>query len=258
MKTPAVATVVDCHEAYSVLDQCLRCYLTGTIILYTTEPFHHSFIENELTELADEIINFNRFTDIIQLRLSHSTDQDQSASAAVARLANLNWNLEIEDLVFDAPSNVTLQVTVLPADTTDAIAGDGIWRLGIFFSTRSDGRGDRLRYNKQILSEDYASLPLASRLPLVFLDVHTLIDVTGLGCDNWRYVCVEFAKGENPVPDFELPLPGGADFAVSCRSFPCTLSRGRHRFVAYMFNRVIAKVEISCDLDVAILTCTNI
>ncbi len=137
-------------------------------------------------------------------------------------MSNLNWNLQITQLEYRRPSNITLQVTILPSDQTDTIVGANLWRLGIFFSKATNGQGLRHRYDQQILPQEYADWPLAPRQPLLFLDVTTLIDVTGLGCNAWRYVCIEFAKGANPIPDFELPLPGGRDAAVSCREFPCT------------------------------------
>ncbi|XP_072021184.1 uncharacterized protein [Amphiura filiformis] len=149
-------------------------------------------------------------------------DSATESASSIARLKSLNWNLEVTHLIIGYPSNVTLQVTILPNDQTDTIIGEGLWRLGIFFSKTPNVQGARHKYDPQILPEEYADWPLVPRLPLLFLDVTTLIDVTGIGCNMWRYVCVEFAKGANAVPDFELPLPGGITAAVSCREFPCT------------------------------------
>ena len=129
--------------------------------------------------------------------------------------------MEVTNLNFNGPSDVAVQFSVSPAETTDTIEGEGLWRLGLFFSTRGDGGGERHKYQRQILLEEYADMSLTSRYPMYFLDVMAFIDVVGMGCDDWRYVCVEFSKGDNPRPDFGLPLPGGLDYVVSCREFPC-------------------------------------
>ena len=129
------------------------------------------------------------------------------------------------DFNFAHPSNLTFQATILPSGSTDEIVGEGLWRFGMFFSANKSGKGGRLRYNPQILPKVYADHALSPWLPLLFANVTTLVDVTGLGCDRWRYICVEFAKGVNATPDFELPMPGGIQVAVSCHEFTCTTGK---------------------------------
>ena len=160
------------------------------------------------------IINQNDVTCTFLAEVNHPTPH-------TAHLSRMDWNLRVTELNLGGLSNITVNVITRFHDDLGTIKGQGLWRLGLFFSSSRFGRGDRLRYDPQILPAKYADMKMDPREQMVFQDVTTHIDISGLGCGRWRYVCVEFGKGENASPDFELEFENGGDTEVSCQSFPC-------------------------------------
>ena len=54
--------------------------------------------------------------------------------------------------------------------------------------------------------------------------------ISGLGCGNYDYLCVEIAKGDNPDPDFIFNQDGGGVPIVVCEWVPCQHSKLTRHF----------------------------
>ncbi|XP_071496955.1 uncharacterized protein [Diadema antillarum] len=134
----------------------------------------------------------------------------------VARLSNFRWNVQPDQ---SSASDVTLQAWITPSPRTDYIHGEGLWRLGLYGSESMTGSGTKVGYQRQVLDQQEAAMPMHAAAPLEFT-VRTTFDVRRIGCDDVRYLCVEFGKGDAPIPNFKMPLPGG-DSVVSCQPSTC-------------------------------------
>ena len=123
-------------------------------------------------------------------------------------------------------SEVRVQLIVMPEATTEYIRGAGLWRVGLFVANDRDGSGVRHNYIRQMLNEIEAGKELTASAPLRF-DLNTDFDMRRVGCGKTRYLCLEFAKGDRPQPDFNLLLAN--DFYVECQLKTC---KGEHVFDA--------------------------
>ena len=81
-----------------------------------------------------------------------------------------------------------------------------------------------LTFFHQVLNQLQSNQALTDG-PLIF-DVQTTLDMREMGCGIYKYLCIEFAKGDNPQPDFRMPL-NGRQSLISCQNVPC-LSKYKH------------------------------
>ena len=82
-----------------------------------------------------------------------------------------------------------------------------------------------LTFFHQVLNQLQSNQALTDG-PLIF-DVQTTLDMREMGCGIYKYLCIEFTKGDNPQPDFRMPL-NGRQSLISCQNVPC-LSKYKHR-----------------------------
>lgn len=117
-------------------------------------------------------------------------------------------------------SNMDITATIVTNPHSDEIRGRGLWRVGVFGSRNQDGSGQRRNEVPDILSDSAASTPLIPGRDLV-LPANYDLNLQGIGTgEDFPYFCMEFAKGDSPNPDFELPITGGS--IVSCSSMQGT------------------------------------
>lgn len=132
--------------------------------------------------------------------------------------------------------------------------GDGLWQLGVFAANSPDGDGPRRHEVTQTLDPFNEALPLEDGGPLEFgkLDVDFPID--DIGCDEFRWLCVEFKKGEGPAPDFKFETESGEDSIISCKEQPC---RGIYFFILLLlslFCKIISYFSFSkckCKIQIS-------
>lgn len=139
-----------------------------------------------------------------------------------ALLSYLSWNLTIKAIRPDGGYNVSVAVNVVPDADTDTIRGNDLWRIGIFLSNASSGIMAMSQYQPDILDERNKAIPLVSGENLLFTELPAVLNTAGVGCPGatLQFVCIEFARGENPTPTFHLPL-GPSNAAHSCRPLFC-------------------------------------
>ncbi|KAJ8029535.1 hypothetical protein HOLleu_28954 [Holothuria leucospilota] len=137
-----------------------------------------------------------------------------------ARLDSLDMTLAIRGVCFDGSHNISMDAQVDPHHSTDTIRGRGLWRLGVFLSNASYGSMARSQYQPDLLNVTHKAKPLISGETLVFTDLHTALNTSGVGCREayLQYLCIEFDRGENPIPSFELPEGP----AILCSRVVCT------------------------------------
>ena len=85
------------------------------------------------------------------------------------------------------------------------VSGTGLWKLSIYGSKSLDGTGEQFQRFDQLLSTSQQAQPLKDNKELVFVNAKGKLDIRAIGCDmEFKYVCFEFAKGDNPNPDFNF------------------------------------------------------
>ena len=105
----------------------------------------------------------------------------------------------------------------------------------MFGSDDSIGSEPRFDYHHQILREEDQNRAAVPHFNMSFNAI-TDFDLMGVGCVQYKYVCIEFAKGENPEPDFYLPLNGNDKSIISCQRAKC-LSKFRFRYPIWVVEQ---------------------
>lgn len=125
---------------------------------------------------------------------------------------------------------VSIDSNILVSKLSRSISGEGLWKMTLFGSTSASGEGvDRYQPVEQILSEAQAGTSLTGGATMAINDIETMFDIGSIGCTDYEYICVEFTKGSEPVPQYSFqvgeeekesaPVPiDGIDFSGSAKS----------------------------------------
>lgn len=142
-----------------------------------------------------------------------------NGTGAVAR--DIEWEADIGDAPFGQPSPLTIDANVLFDPDSPDVAGDGLWQLGVFAAKMPDGTGPRRDEVTQTLDPYNQALPLEEGGPLDFGSIDVPFPIDELGCDEYRWLCIEFKRGEAPNPDFGFTTESGEDSLISCKEQKC-------------------------------------
>ena len=144
---------------------------------------------------------------------------------------------------------VDVQATILFSPTSSGVSGSGLWRLSMYGSRNADGTGTQFQRVYQTLSIAQQAQPLDSG-SIAFVSAFGEIDITAIGCGEYKLLCFDFTKGENPSRDFKFASLQGADsskFTV-CSRRSCSQPGGLFSFRIYydliclvkIFQRIIS------------------
>lgn len=120
------------------------------------------------------------------------------------------------------PLNIVASSTFTQDSTPTS--GTGLWRLGLYGSTRSDGSGPRFNYVDQVLTEVEAAIDYVGT-KIDYNDGLAMFDVAAIGCTEYVYACMEFTKGSNPNPDFYFGVIPEGDILTLCKESECLASK---------------------------------
>ena len=102
-----------------------------------------------------------------------------------------------------------LQFTMMAAPAVDSasVRGTNLWQLAIWGSDNPVGEGphygETTAYNLNSYQRS-VSVIAGSGGVLQFGTVETMFDMSGLGCDEVRYVCAKLQRDPDSSPNFEL------------------------------------------------------
>ena len=107
--------------------------------------------------------------------------------------------------------------------SSSVVSGTGLWKLSIYGSKNAEGTGDHIQHVEQALTTTQQSQPLISGANIGFINVYTEMDLTELGCGEYRFLCFDFTKGDNPSPDFTFTSQqqGNSQKYTVCKDRPC-------------------------------------
>ncbi|XP_038058442.1 uncharacterized protein LOC119729773 [Patiria miniata] len=153
---------------------------------------------------------------------------DESALTSCQRLdcdgvffESMNWLYETDPVMLGEETGMDVHAMIQSKAGTRDVQGEGLWQLNLFASRNPDGSEDRLGLKRQILDEQTASQPLEGSTPLNLLNVRTAFDLSRVGCSEYLYLCLEFARGRIPNPPFYMFTTAGTPTLISCQTQPC-------------------------------------
>ena len=138
-----------------------------------------------------------------------------------ATAISVDWSYNVGEAPFGQPSPLSLTADVNFDPESPDVNGQRLWQLGVFAARNADGSGPRRDEITQTLDPFNQAKPLELGGPLEFDNIVTNFPIDDLGCDDYRYVCVEFKKGSNPAPNFKFETQGPGDTIVSCQEHAC-------------------------------------
>ena len=108
----------------------------------------------------------------------------------------------------EVKDRLEFQTTILFSFTSTNISGTGLWQIAMYGSNNDRGTGEHFQRIDQTLSRAQQSEPLRTgglHPQIEFTGVYGEIDLTAIGCgDEYRFLCFDFMKGDNPGPDFKF------------------------------------------------------
>ncbi|PIK42192.1 hypothetical protein BSL78_20957 [Apostichopus japonicus] len=140
---------------------------------------------------------------------------------------DLDWTItEVADPVYGEETAVELDVNVDFTPDSANKKGEGLWRVGMFGSESPDGDGDRYGDVYQTLNEEKATTAKKGT-ELVIDDIATEFEIGTIGCTEVRYICVEFAQGDDPDPPFTMNVESSrgdtsTTSLVTCKEHECS------------------------------------
>lgn len=118
------------------------------------------------------------------------------------------------------------------------MAGNNLWRLGMFGSRNADGSGEKFNYIPQTLNAIEASLSTVGFRPLNIEDGTANFDIAAVGCNDFSYVCMEFTKGPAPTPDFTISV---VEDGISDNEVKVLCKRARCQASKYIFTFLVIR-----------------
>ena len=125
--------------------------------------------------------------------------------------------------------SIDIEATVSITYQSTAVFGNGLWQLAMYGSKNADGSGERFQQVDQTLPLTDQDKDLDHPTTNIrFLDAYGEIDLSAIGCGEYRFLCFDFMKGENVTQDFNfisLQQPDSSKFTV-CKEQPCSEPTG--------------------------------
>ncbi len=118
---------------------------------------------------------------------------------------DVDFSMEVQRSWPDMNYQFTLNATVIFSEASRDVIGTGLWKLSMYESNTNGSFGEHGNRIAQVLPTSEQSKPLIQGRPLKFVNLRGQFDISAIGCDReYRYLCVDFTKGERPVPDFKF------------------------------------------------------
>ncbi|XP_071831947.1 uncharacterized protein [Apostichopus japonicus] len=136
----------------------------------------------------------------------------------------LAWSREIpEDHVpgTDSPLFI-IEASVDVESYSREVTGVDLWQVSVFASRDMLGNERSDPIYSDVLTPIDAATTLPQGGPLTFPSLETPpFAVDKMGCGEFRFLCVEFQKGDSPIPDFTYDTKSGDDTIVKCHPEDC-------------------------------------
>lgn len=125
-----------------------------------------------------------------------------------------------QEVTFDVGIEINKQ------STSRNVNGENLWSMGAWISKNFDGTGSRLFYNENVLSQEQqdSSFSKPNYPPWQFANL--TLDLQGRRrglCEDFKYLCVKFNKGDEIQTEFNLDFSFGPQNGDDTRLVACAL-----------------------------------
>ena len=134
---------------------------------------------------------------------------------------SLDFEREVGVISYGRPAEMSLDVTVGTSDDSRNVEGTGLWRMGMYGSTNEEGTGEKRAYVNQVLDPFGAGKSLEGGVDLAFNQLEAQFRIDELGCSEYKFLCLEFAKGYGSDPNFAFRAEDGSDRITKCKPEEC-------------------------------------
>ncbi len=136
-------------------------------------------------------------------------------------ITGLDWTLDARKINSNKPDTAVMDIDVYSLTGGARVTGNRLWRVGIFGSKNENGNGERLGYKRQVFDRSTAATSMTPGYDMNFVEVTSDFDFMTLCDSDWKYFCIEFAKGLQASPDFDVSYSNGGDAIVDCKLYEC-------------------------------------
>ncbi|XP_072044609.1 uncharacterized protein [Amphiura filiformis] len=174
------------HGDALVIDECTTCSCDDSTVKCDIKSCQPTFCDEPITD-PDECCDFCPYY-VPVWKVTPETPGTVFQNATNDLLVNLN-------------------VKINQGGLGHGIEGTGLWKVGMWASANDDGSGERMGFKEQVLSNTIRRPPLFGGFEAIFPDIEYALDGTNATCTQMTYLCVEFGKGDAPVPLYpQLPF----------------------------------------------------
>lgn len=113
-----------------------------------------------------------------------------------------------------------LTTTASSAETSRGVAGDGLWALDAWVTIDPNSEF-RYAEQSQILSASQSGQILQPGSSIEYGQVAYDHDLTGITCEQAKYLCVQLRKGDAPTADFNLVAQPDESALKVCNPLKC-------------------------------------
>ena len=152
------------------------------------------------------------------------TESPASTSGNAAVVRGMRVSLSSNSVTPGTKDPISIEATIIFAPSLSTnVSGTGLWRLAMYGAKTKNGSGDHFQRVEQTLSSSQQAQPLVAGGDITFVDAYGEIDITAIGCGEFRFICFDFLQGESPSPDFSFTSlqPGDDSKLTVCNERPC-------------------------------------
>lgn len=131
-----------------------------------------------------------------------------------------NLDFDVSGKVLDDRQTNPLISNVSAILSGNKVQGDDLWQANFYGSDTPDGTGPRYNEQVQVFDDIQQDQNFDPNMPLDFRSLRTNFDMSGLTCDQVRFICVEFSRNTESSVDFTILANDDRDF-VKCSPIGC-------------------------------------
>ncbi|XP_072044608.1 uncharacterized protein [Amphiura filiformis] len=166
------------------IDECTTCYCDNSTVKCDIKSCQPTFCDEPITD-PDECCDFCPYYVPV-------------------------WQVtpETPGTIFENTANdLVVNLNVKINNRGQGVEGTGLWKVGMWVSANDDGSEERVGYKEQVLSTAVRRPPLFGGFEATFPAIEYALDGTNATCTQMTYLCMEFGKGDAPVPLYpQLPF----------------------------------------------------
>ncbi|XP_038058584.1 uncharacterized protein LOC119729863 [Patiria miniata] len=138
--------------------------------------------------------------------------------SARAVFTDLESSIPGDDFVVEGrpDNNLAMDITGITGEGSTAVSGTDLWKVGLYGSGSPDGRGRKMAYQEQVLSQPQMDQALETDSDLPFPNTQVNFNMAGLQCEDVKYLCTELRKNPAARPNYQFEAVPNERALISC------------------------------------------